>query len=75
MCTVDSVQCSVGVLQELVRRAQILCQPIPDKHATSTSFNSTKEERKGKGENNNKMSDLSFLLNLGQIRIKLKFSI
>ena len=28
MCTVDSVQCSVGILQEPDRREQILCQPF-----------------------------------------------
>ena len=29
---------------------QILCQPIADKHETSTPFNSTKEEREEKEE-------------------------
>ena len=28
MCTVDSVHCSVGLLQEPDRPEQILCQPI-----------------------------------------------
>ena len=28
MCTVNSVQCSVGVLQEPDRPEQILCQPM-----------------------------------------------
>ena len=41
MCEVDSVQSLVGLLQEPVRPEQILCQPIADKHKTSTSFNYT----------------------------------
>ena len=52
---------SVGVLQEPVRPEQILCQPIADKHETSTSFNSTKEERKENNKEENKMAYLSFL--------------
>ena len=66
MCTVDSVQCSVGVLQEPVWPEQILCQPIADKHQTSTSFNSTKEERKGNNKEENKTSYLSFLRQQGK---------
>ena len=62
---VYSRQCTVfsGVLQEPDQPEQILCQPIADKHETSTSFNSTKmEENKEK----QKSSVTSILQQQGQ---------
>ena len=61
-----SRQRSVGVLQEPVGPEQIMCQPIADKHETSTSFNSTKEERKENNKEEMKTLDLSFLRQQGQ---------